>query len=97
MNDHAHDSTDADSTPTQAVLYEDLKRIGELEDQKTAIQKEIDERTDRLKNAIPHLDKGSLLQQMLSATLTPKSAPKAAVATKRSTKAAKKKTARKRP
>ena len=52
--------------PTQAELYEDLKRIGELEDQKRTIQEEIDERTERLKAAIPQLEKDSLLYQMLS-------------------------------
>ena len=60
----------AESTaPTQAQLYDDLRRIGQLEDQKFAIQQEIDERTERLRNAIPTLEKSSLLYQMLNAAL----------------------------
>ena len=57
--------------PTQAQLYDDLRRIGQLEDQKFAIQQEIDERTERLRNAIPHLDSSSLLHKMLVSTLAP--------------------------
>ncbi|MCA9217955.1 MAG: hypothetical protein KDB27_33020 [Planctomycetales bacterium] len=65
--------------PSQADLYEDLRRIGELEDQKANVQTEIDQLTERLTKAIPHLDKSSLLAQMLTATLKPKtSAPKRA-------------------
>lgn len=85
MNDHDNEQPSADNTPSQADLYDDLQRIGELEDQKAAVQKEIDERTERLKQAIPHLDKGSLLHQMLSATLK----PKAPASPKRSAKTAK--------
>jgi hypothetical protein len=91
MNDHTPDQPTGGSAPTQAELYEDLQRIGELEDQKTAIQNEVNERTERLKNAIPHLDKSSLLYQMLSATLKPKTAP----ATKRPAKTVKKTTGKK--
>jgi hypothetical protein len=56
---------------SQAELYQDLRRIGELEDQKQSIQDEINQRTTRLRNAIPHLDKTSLLFKMLSSTLKP--------------------------
>ena len=63
------ESPSTEVAPTQADLYEDLKRIGELEDQKQSIQEEIDQRTERLTSAIPKLDKSSLLYQMLSKTL----------------------------
>lgn len=74
MNDQepASASSDEPTTPpppTQAQLYDDLRRIGQLEDQKLAIQNEIDERTDRLRSAIPQLDKDSLLYKLLSTTL----------------------------
>ena len=78
--------------PTQAQLYDDLRRIGQLEDQKHAIQAEIDERTARLRNAIPTLDPESLLHKMLSASMKPTSAAKA----KTSRRAPKKKATRKR-
>lgn len=82
MNEHENDQPAASdraaasvqpAVPTQAQLYDDLRRIGQLEDQKLAIQNEIDERTDRLREAIPQLDEDSLLYRILSATL--KSAP----------------------
>ena len=65
--------------PTQSQLYDDLRRIGQLEDEKYAIQKEIEERTERLRKAIPTLDADSLLCQMLTSCLKPKatSAPSA--------------------
>ena len=71
--------TDEPTAPTQAQLYDDLRRIGQLEDQKHSIQQEIDERTERLRNAIPHLDPSSLLHRMLVSSLKPvakKPAPK---------------------
>ena len=62
-----------DYLPSQAELYDDLKRIGELEDEKRDLQSEIDHRTNRLREAIVHLDKSSLLFKMLNAALgTPK-------------------------
>lgn len=85
-------TTDSQETtagpPTQAQLYDDLRRIGQLEDEKLAIQKEIDERTERLRKAIPSLDSDSLLCQMLTSCLKP------VVST---ASAAKKKAAKKRP
>ena len=75
--------------PTQAQLYDDLRRIGQLEDQKLAIQQEIDVRTERLRNAIPHLDDDSLLCKMLTSSLAKPAAPKR--------KAKRKTTARKKP
>lgn len=80
------------AAPTQAQLYDDLRRIGQLEDQKQAIQSEIDERTERLRQAIPNLDSDSLLYKMLSTSLgKPAKKP-----VKKATRAAKKKTTRKR-
>jgi hypothetical protein len=81
-------SPDADGF-SQAELYQDLRRIGELEDQKHEIQEEINQRTNRLQNAIPHLDKGSLLFKMLSSTLKPSATEAAAPAERK--RAAKKK------
>ncbi|MFC1759044.1 hypothetical protein ACFL2H_09790 [Planctomycetota bacterium] len=80
----------ADTAPSQADLYEDLRRIGELEDEKAKIQSEIETLTDRLTKAIPRLEKSSLLHQMLSATMKPK-----AVAPKRTAKATKRTTRKK--
>ena len=76
--------------PTQAQLYDDLRRIGQLEDQKHAIQCEIDERTERLRQAIPTLDPNSLLYKMLASSLG-----RTAMKTK-TKKAAQKKTTKKR-
>lgn len=81
------------SPPTQAQLYDDLRRIGQLEDQKFAIQQEIEERTERLRRAIPSLDSASLLYQMLTSCLAP---TKTATVKKKPAKKATKKTSRKR-
>jgi|GEM_PF-6231999 len=70
--------------PTQAQLYDDLRRIGQLEDQKHQIQQEIDERTDRLRKAIPTLEKSSLLYKMLASSMKP--AAKRRTAKKKSSK-----------
>ena len=43
------DSSDNDSGVTQAEVYENLKRIGELEDEKQKIQEELRDRTDQLR------------------------------------------------
>ncbi len=78
MNDYPESTAETEEdqpAPTQAQLYDDLRRIGQLEDQKHAIQTEIEERTDRLRSAMKHLDQTSLLYQMLSAALAPPSAP----------------------
>lgn len=93
MNDHQEPEPQENETPaapTQEDLYDDLKRIGQLEDQKKKIQAEIDEKTDRLKSAIPSLDPSSFLYEMLSKAMKP--APTAAK--RKSTP--KKKTTRKR-
>ena len=92
MSDHEHhehhehhesEQSTEPSPPTQAQLYDDLRRIGQLEDQKHQIQQEIDERTERLRNAIPALDKSSLLYQLLSKSMK---APTKRRAAKKSTK-----------
>ena len=62
-------ASEATSVPSQADLYDDLKRIGELEDEKRELQAEIGRRTDRLREAMVHLDKSSLLYKMLTAAL----------------------------
>ena len=77
---------DAPPPPTQAQLYDDLRRIGQLEDQKLAIQTEIDERTERLRAAIPDLDKSSLLYQLLSTALKTPAKRKPAATRKKTTK-----------
>jgi len=75
--------------PTQAQLYDDLRRIGQLEDQKHAIQTEIDQRTERLRQAVPTLDRSSLLYQLLSSTMK---TPAKGNATKTPRRVAKKRT-----
>ncbi|MDG2384224.1 MAG: hypothetical protein P8N76_21315 [Pirellulaceae bacterium] len=57
--------------PTQAELYDDLRRIGELEDEKQQIQAEIDVKTQKLQAAVSTLDPQSLLCRMLKAVLQP--------------------------
>lgn len=65
-----------DEAPSQAKLYDDLRRIGELEDEKTKIQTEIDAKTEILRSALGKIDENSLLHQVLTAALAPKqSAP----------------------
>lgn len=82
--------------PSQAELYDHLRVIGELEDQKQQIQANIDDRTKKLQDAIPQLDQNSLLYSMLTAALAPKaSAPPASPKTVASKSAAPKKKATK--
>ncbi len=81
----AEDATNEPAAPTQAQLYDDLRRIGQLEDQKLAIQQEIDQRTDRLRAAIPTLDKSSLLFKMLSSAIAPAKPAARRTATKKAT------------
>lgn len=72
--------------PTQVELYDDLKRIGELEDQKNKIQSEIDEKTGGLRDALKHVDKDSLLFSVLTAALGPAPKAKATGAKKKATR-----------
>jgi hypothetical protein len=92
------DSMGGDGGITQAEVYDNLKRIGELEDEKQKIQDELRERTEQLRSMLKHIDRGSILYKMLQSAL-PGPAPKAAAAanpTKKSApKAAAKKTAKK--
>jgi hypothetical protein len=90
---------------TQAEVYENLKRIGELEDEKRRIQEEIWERTEQLRAVVKHIDRGSILYKILESALSD-STPKGAIvaggkktaskgAPKAPAKAAKKKSRRK--
>src|SRR5690242_4910264 len=54
---------------TQAEVYENLKRIGELEDEKKRIQEEIYARTEQLREVIEHVDRSSILYKMLESAL----------------------------
>jgi hypothetical protein len=54
---------------TQAQVYDNLKRIGELEDEKKRIQEEIQNRTEQLREVIVHIDRGSILYKMLESAL----------------------------
>ena len=63
------DSSAADSAVTQAQVYDNLKRIGELEDEKKRIQEEIYARTEQLHEVIGHIDRGSILYKMLESAL----------------------------
>jgi hypothetical protein len=73
------DSSATDNGITQAEVYENLKRIGELEDEKRKIQEELRERTEQLRAVIKHIDRGSILYKMLQSALAD-SAPKAVAA-----------------
>jgi hypothetical protein len=82
-------SSATDDGVTQAEVYDNLKRIGELEDEKKRIQAEIEERTGQLRGVIQHIDRGSILYKMLESALQDFS-PKAASASsgKKAAKAA---------
>src|SRR4051812_20208115 len=58
-----------DNGVTQAQVYDNLKRIGELEDEKKKIQEEIQNRTEQLREVIGHIDRGSILYKMLESAL----------------------------
>ena len=60
---------------TQAEVYDNLKRIGELEDEKRRIQEEIWERTEQLRSVVKHIDHDSILYKILESALAA-SAPK---------------------
>ena len=80
-------SSTTDNGITQAQVYDNLKRIGELEDEKKRIQEEIQSRTEQLREVIGHIDRGSILYKMLESALRD-SSPKR-VATSSGKKAAK--------
>lgn len=97
------DSSAIDNGVTQAKVYDNLKRIGELEDEKRRIQEEIWNRTEQLRTVVKHIDQGSILYKILESALsdsTPKGVAssgrkKASGAPKVSTKVLKKKSRRK--
>ena len=62
-------SSATDNGITQAQVYDNLKRIGELEDEKKRIQEEIQDRTEQLREVIGHIDRGSILYKMLESAL----------------------------
>jgi hypothetical protein len=55
---------------TQAEVYENLKRIGELEDEKKRIQEEIWKRTEQLREVVGHIDRSSILYKILESALS---------------------------
>ena len=63
------DSSATDNGVTQAQVYDNLKRIGELEDEKKRIQEEIQNRTEQLREVIGHIDRSSILYKMLESAL----------------------------
>jgi hypothetical protein len=63
------DSPATETIVTQAQVYDNLKRIGELEDEKEKIQEEIQNRTEELREVIGHIDRGSILYKMLESAL----------------------------
>jgi hypothetical protein len=63
------DSPTTGNGVTQAQVYDNLKRIGELEDEKKRIQEEIQNRTERLREVIGQIDRDSILFKMLESAL----------------------------
>jgi hypothetical protein len=63
------DSAVTEKSVTQAQVYDNLKRIGELEDEKKKIQEEIQHRTEQLREVIGHIDRDSILYKMLESAL----------------------------
>lgn len=57
------------SAVTQAEVYDNLKRISELEDERQAIQEELKDRTNQLRAMLKHIDRGSILYKMLVSAL----------------------------
>jgi len=84
-----NDSSAAGNSVTQAQVYDNLKRIGELEDEKKRIQEEIQNRTEQLREVIGHIDRGSILYKMLESALRDfKSSGATASSAKKSAKSA---------
>src|SRR3954451_20253572 len=63
------DSPASGNGVTQAEVYDNLKRISELEDEKKRIQEEIQNRTEQLREVIGHIDRSSILYKMLESAL----------------------------
>ena len=64
------DSSTSDNGVTQAEVYDNLKRIGELEDEKKRIQEEIWKRTEQLRTVVRHIDRSSILYKILESALS---------------------------
>src|SRR3954453_1718645 len=64
------DSSEIENGVTQAEVYENLKRIGELEDEKRNIQEEIWKRTEQLRAVVKHIDRSSILHKILESALS---------------------------
>src|SRR6188768_3332037 len=64
------DSSTTDNGVTQAEVYDNLKRIGELEDEKRRIQEEIWNRTEQLRSVVKHIDRDSILYKILGSALS---------------------------
>jgi hypothetical protein len=65
-----NEPTETDSGVTQAEVYDNLKRIGELEDEKRRIQEEIWNRTEKLRGVVQHIDRDSILYKILDSALS---------------------------
>jgi hypothetical protein len=63
------DSSTTNNGVTQAQVYDNLKRIGELEDEKRRIQEEIWDRTEQLRSVVKHIDNSSILYKILESAL----------------------------
>src|SRR3954451_19999134 len=77
------DSPASGNGVTQAEVYDNLKRIGELEDEKKRIQEEIQNRTEQLREVIGHIDRSSILYKMLESALKDFSPKDVAASTKK--------------
>ena len=86
-------TTDDDSSTTgngitQAEVYDNLKRIGELEDEKRRIQEEIWDRTEQLRAVVKHIDHSSILYKILESALSD-STPRGGTSSSRKTASSK--------
>jgi uncharacterized protein (UPF0335 family) len=82
------DSSTTKNGVTQAEVYDNLKRIGELEDEKRRIQEEIWDRTEQLRGVVQHIDQSSILYKILESALSD-SKPKGATSSGRKTASSK--------
>jgi hypothetical protein len=64
------DSSVIENGVTQAEVYDNLKRIGELEDEKRSIQEEVWKRTEQLRAVVKHIDQSSILYKILGSALS---------------------------
>lgn len=100
ISDDESTTYDESSPVTQAEVYDNLKRISELEDERQAIQEELKNRTNQLRAMLKHIDRGSILYKMLVSAIPGQDrepatvrAPKVPKAAGKSKKTAKKKAA----